>query len=137
MFINGTLNNAEIWYNFGKNEMEEFESLDRLFFRKLLNVPITTPHEAFYLELGILPINTIIKARRLNYFYDLLKKDKKGMVYSFFITQWYKPCKGDWTEQVKEDLKDFKITPSLEYVGGKSKHYFKNLVKQRAKQFFT
>ena len=135
MLINGTLNNAEIWYNFGKNEIEEFECLDRLFLRKLLNVPITTPHEAFYLELGILPINTIIKARRLNYLHDILKKDKKGMVYSFFITQWYKPCKGDWTEQVKEDLSDFKIPPSLEYVGEKSKYCFKKLVKQRAKQF--
>ena len=135
MLINGTLNNAEIWYNFGKNEIEEFECLDRLFLRKLLAVPKSTPHEALYLELGILPINTIIKARRLNYLHDLLKKDKKGMVYSFFITQWYKPCKGDWTEQVKKDLTDFRIPPTLEYVEGKSKYYFKNLVKQRAKQF--
>ena len=57
------------------------------------------------------------------------------MVYSFFITQWYKPCKGNWTKQVKEDLTDFRIPPTLEYVEGKSKYYFKNLVKQRAKQF--
>ena len=95
MLINGTLNNAEIWYNFGKNEIEEFESLDKLFLRRLLNVPITTPHEAYYLELGLFPIKTIIKARRLNYLHNILKKDKKGMEYSFFMTQWYKPCKGD------------------------------------------
>ena len=83
MFINGTLNNAEIWYNFGNNTIEEFENLDRLFFRKLLSVPVTTPHEAFYLEFGILPIKYIIKARRFNYLRSILTKDKNGMLYSF------------------------------------------------------
>jgi hypothetical protein len=33
MLTNGTLINAEIWYNFSKNELEEFEVLDRLFLR--------------------------------------------------------------------------------------------------------
>ena len=32
MLINGTLTNAEIWYNLSKSEVEEFEALDRLFF---------------------------------------------------------------------------------------------------------
>ena len=109
MLINGTLTNAEVWYNLSKNEIEEFESLDRLFFRRLLEVPITTPNEAYYLELGVLPVNVIVKARRINYLHSILKRDKNGMVYSFFITQWYSPSKGDWTEQVKEDLMDFDI----------------------------
>ena len=113
MLINGTLSNAEIWYNLTKDEIEEFESLDRLFFRRLLEVPITTPTEAYYLECGVLPINVIIKARRNNYLQSILKKDKWGMVYSFFITQWYSPCKGDLTDQVRQDLIDFSIHLNL------------------------
>ena len=58
MLINGTLTNAEVWYNFSSNEIREFEQLDRLFFAKLLGVPKTTPSESFYLELGVLPIIT-------------------------------------------------------------------------------
>ena len=106
MLINGTLTNAEIWYNLTKTEIEEFESLDRLFFRRLLEVPITTPTEAYYLECGVLPINVIVKARRMNYLHSILKKDKRGMVYSFFITQWYQPSKGNWTEQVRRVTSD-------------------------------
>ena len=34
LFINGILNNSEIWYNFNKSEIEEFESLDRPLLRK-------------------------------------------------------------------------------------------------------
>lgn len=31
MLINGTLTNAEIWYNFSNSELEEFKAFDRLF----------------------------------------------------------------------------------------------------------
>ena len=74
MLINGIMTNAEIWYNFSKNEIEEFESLDMLFFRRLLEVPITTPNEAYYLELGVLPVHAIVKARRINDLHDLYQK---------------------------------------------------------------
>ena len=73
MLINGTLTNAEIWYNLTKSEIE---SMDRLFFRRLMEVPITTPTESYYLEFGILPVNVILKTRRINYLHSLLKRDK-------------------------------------------------------------
>ena len=72
MLINGVLTNTEVWYNMNKNEVEEFETLDKLFFRRLLEVPLTTPGEAYYLELGFLPIGVIIKARRINYLQNIL-----------------------------------------------------------------
>ena len=56
MLINGTLTNAEVWYNFTHCEVQEFEKLDQSFFARLLGVPRTTPTEAYYLELGVLPI---------------------------------------------------------------------------------
>ena len=62
MLINGILTNAEIWYNLTKSEIERFESLDRLFFRRLLSVAETTPKEAFYLEMGAVPVNILLKA---------------------------------------------------------------------------
>ena len=133
MLINGTMTNAEIWYNFSKSEIEEFENVDRLFFRRLLEVPETTPKEAYYLELGVLPINVLIKARRINYLQTILKQEISGMLYSFFITQWHNPTKGDWTEAVKEDLKDFNIPCDFEYIENMSQEAFKRKVKVKAK----
>ena len=134
LLINGIMTNAEIWYNVSKSEIEDFEALDRLFFRRLFEVPSSTPKEAYYLELGVLPINILLKARRINYLYSLLNQNKTGMLYTFFITQWYNPCKGDWTLQVQEDLADFQIPCSFETIAIKSKEAFKNLVKTRAKE---
>ena len=86
MLINGILFNSEVWYNLLKSEVKDLEDLDKLLLRKLLNVPVTTPGKSFYLELGLLPIGTIIKARRINYLYYLLTRDKHEMLSIFFMT---------------------------------------------------
>ena len=56
------------------------------------------------------------------------------MLYSFFITQWHTPSRGDWTEAVKKDLNDFNIPCSFDFIMGKSKEAFKRLVKVKAKE---
>ena len=135
MLVNGTLTNAEIWYNFSKSEIHEFEKLDTLFFSKLLEVPGSTPNEAFFLELGVLPVEAIVKARRINYLHSILQRDKGSMLYTFFVTQWNNPTRGDWTLEVKQDLEDFGIPCSFELIQSKSKLSFKNLVKVRAEEY--
>ena len=43
------------------------------------------------------------------------------MVYQFFITQWNNPCKDDWTETVKQNMKEFAIQIDMEYIKSKSR----------------
>ena len=129
MFINGMLTNAEIWYNFSEKEVKEFENLDHIFFRRLFRVPKSTPIEAFYLETGAVPIGIIIKKRRLNYLHSILRRRDASMLYSFFTTQWHNPSKGDWTEQVKDDLIEFNIPQDFQHIQSKSKESFKKIVR--------
>ena len=56
------------------------------------------------------------KYRRLNYFMDILTREKKDMLHNFILTQWYKPNKGYWTEQVKRDLIDLDLPDSLKEI---------------------
>ena len=90
MFLNEILRNSEIWYNLNER-IKEFEDLDRLLLRRILQVPVSTPNEALYLELGILPIGWIIKAGRINYFHYLVDRDESELLHKFFITQFKKP----------------------------------------------
>ena len=133
MLINGIMTNAEVWYNFTKNEIQEFENLDKLFFGRLLGVPKSTPTEAFYLELGAIPITAIIKGRRVNYLHNILTREPTSMLYTFFITQWLNPTRGDWVLQVREDLKDLEIPCSFDFIRSKTKIAFKRLVKSKVK----
>ena len=125
LLVNGIITNAEIWYNLSETEVKELENVDKLFFKRLLEAPGSTPMESFYLELGALPIGVIIKSRRINYLHSILSRERSGMLFKFFITQWHSPSKGDWTEQVKKDLQDFKIPISFDYVQQKSKEALK------------
>ena len=98
-------------------------------------MPNSTPGEAYCLEFGVLPLGVILKARRINYLHSIVKGDKNGMLYSFFIVQWHNPSKGDWTELVKVDLVDFIIEASFENIQNKSKDSFKRIVKTKAREY--
>ena len=67
LFLSSILNNAEVMYNLSKSEIEEFDQLDLVLMRKIMNAPLTTPKEAFYLELDVIPPSTIIKIKRATY----------------------------------------------------------------------
>ena len=135
MFLNGILFNAEVWYALTKAEITEFENLDRLLLRRILKVPVSSPKESYYLELGLTPIGEIIKTRRIQYLHHLVTRDHNEMLYQFFITQWTNPTKGDFTEEVKENLVEFEIQADFQFLKSKSKDSFKKLVKTQAKKY--
>ena len=134
MFINGVLTNADVWHNFTPGEMKEFETLDLMYLRKLFLVPVSTPKEAFYLELGVIPIDIVIACRRIMYLHSIVRRKAKAkMLHSFFTTQWIKPSKGDWCEIVRNDLKELGISECLEFIGSKSTEWFREFVKAKAR----
>ena len=97
-----------------------------------MNVPLTTPVEALYLELGIMPPSIHIKLKRIKYLFYLTKKEEAEMLSRFFWAQWHMPCKGDWVNSVKEDLFDFDIPIDLNFISSFTKYSFKTYVKQKA-----
>ena len=88
ILINGMLTNAEIWHNLTQAETDDLDKIDRLFFQKLCRVPISTPKPAFYLEFGVLPLSVLIKARRLIYLHNILRRPSKSMLYRVFTVKW-------------------------------------------------
>ena len=57
------------------------------------------------------------------------------MTYKVLLAQWTPPVKQDWTEQVREDLLDFGIEPSLDSLKKKSSNAFKKFVKVKASEY--
>ena len=88
-----------------------------------------------YLELGILRIGTIIKARRINFLHYLVSQKESEMISQVFRIQWNQPCKNDWTLSVKQDLADFGIEVNLSNIKRKSEASFKNYVKLKAYEY--
>ena len=122
LFLSSILTNSGIWYGLKKEEVQQLEDLDLILLRKILKTPFSVPAEAVYLELGIINIGTLIKARRCNYLHTLVKESESSMLYNFFMAQWNYPSTHDWTKQVKTDLSDFDIPICFFHLLGKERH---------------
>ena len=128
-FINAILTNADIWFGIKESEMKQFEDLDRMLLRKAMKCPATTPKEACHLELGLLPINCILKARRVNYLHYIARCKNDEMLKKFYKAMKENPSQDDWSETVSEDLCDLNIKEDLEYMREMSEERFKKMVK--------
>ena len=68
-----------------KKEITQLEEIDKLLLRRILEAPDSTCIESLFLELGLIPINIILMARRVNQLHYFATLDKKEMLYNFFI----------------------------------------------------
>ena len=85
--------------------------------------------------MGLIPISIVVKSRRIMFLHYLANLGEENMLNKMFMTQWKYPVKGDWTEQAKQDLKDFEISVSLEELKTKSKGSFKRFLKRKTQEF--
>ena len=133
--LNGILTNADFWYSLQKSEIDELEEVDRMLLRNILGAPETTCIESLYLELGVIPIRIILKARRVVYLDYLATQNENGTLYKAFIAQWKYPAEGDWTEEANKNLVELGINLTLEDIKKKSEDSFKRMVKIKAKEY--
>ena len=93
------------------------------------------PGISWYLKLSVLPIEMILKGRRLNYLHYLLTRNQSSMLSRFFRVQWTDPDPGDWSLLARQDLEDLEIYLSLEEITRMKKQTFKILVKKHLQKF--
>ena len=134
-FINGILTNCDVWYSLKKTEVDELEEVDKMLLRRILACPDSTCIESLYLELGLIPIHIMLKARRVIYLHYLATRDQSEMLYKVFISQWKYPVKDDWTEEAKTNLEELGIDLTLEQLKLKSINSFKRMVKTKTKEY--
>ena len=56
------------------------------------------------------------------------------MLYKIFIAQWRNPLRNDWTNLVKDELKDFGLDIDLNSVTSMSKYKFKKIIKSKSRE---
>ena len=134
LLLSSLLCNSESWYNGTEAELNLIESVDLQFFRRILNVPKSTPKEMFYLEFGCIPLRHIVRKRRLMFLHYILNENPNSMIYRFLMTQMKWRKKKDWIAQVLTDLKELKMDEDLEKIKQIKKSKFKNMVDKKIKQ---
>ena len=109
------------------------QAVDKLFWRKVFQCPVTSPSEVFFLETNTIPIRHVIMARRFMYYWNVLQMDDTELVKKVFIAQKISPCKDDWIHQIREDLSDCDISLTEDEIKAMKKYSFSKLVNERTK----
>ena len=65
MLLNGILCNSEVLYGLTKTHIETLESVDKFYWKKVFQCPVSTPTEVLFLETNTIPIRYAIMSRRL------------------------------------------------------------------------
>ena len=112
--VNGLLFNSEVWYDLKEKDIRELEEIDEALLRKILNAHSKTPLEALYLELGVLPLRFIIKARRINYLRYLANLKENELLYNFYKAQKTSPGKGDWIMTVLNAIEEIGLQINID-----------------------
>ena len=131
MLASKLVSSSEVWYNVLKKEYQTLEKVDEMFYRRLLDVPISTPKESFYIEGGRMPIRFIIKMRRIMYWWHLVHLDQAEVLHKFYTIQKLNSSKDDWVCQLDKDKKDLDLELTDEQIKNYSKEQFRNLVRSR------
>ena len=134
ILINGMLTNIEVIYGLTEENLKVLENVDKIFIQYILSGHSKTKHEAYYLELGIIPIKFIVMSRRIMFLHYLLSRNANELLVKFFKAQVSKPGKNDWFNTVQKDLIDLDINLSFEEIGSFKKGKFKRMLKVKVKK---
>ena len=75
---------CEAWYGLTLKHIKVLEKVDENLMRKVLGCPSKTPMHLMYLELGWLPIRSIVQSRRLNFLQYILNQNESSLVKQVF-----------------------------------------------------
>ena len=135
MLISQLLFNSEVWLDLKQNQIAKLTAIDELYLFKILNVPRTVTKECLYTEIGKYPVTSIIKMRRLMYWWHILQQKEEELIHRVYQAQVRDPEPNDFICQIKGDKSELKISLSDSEVKLMSKNKFKTFIKSKIDTF--
>ena len=131
ILLSSMLCNVEVLYGITQAHVEKLEQADRIFFRRLFEVPNCTAIEAFYLETSTIPVRFLLIKKRLSYYWNILQREDDELVKKVYCSQKSFSVKKDWFLQVKSDLEECQIDMSECEIASMTKYSFSKLVNEK------
>ena len=129
--MNSMLCSTEALLGLTQSHVEKLEQVDRIFFRRLFEVPRCTAIESFYIETSSIPVRFLLVSRRLLFYWTILQKDDDELVKKVFNAQKTFPVRNDWVCQIQSDLETCGIDQTEEELSKMKKGSFKKLVDEK------
>ena len=124
-----------MWHNVKIKHIESLEASDLELLRKILNAHSKTAKEAFFLELGIMPLRFHISMRRFMFLWHLLHRDNGELISKVYSAQECEINKGDWAQIIQQERVKYSVTETDEQISKLSKPKFRKVIKQKIKAY--
>ena len=134
ILLSSMLGSSEVLYGITKTHIEKLEQADRIFFRRLFEVPNCTAIESFYLETSTIPIRFLLMKKRIFYYWDILQKDETELVKKVFNSQKLFSVRNDWVLQVQSDLDECDIQLTESEMATMKRYSFTKLINEKINQ---
>ena len=122
---------SEMYYNLKETELRQIERIEEGFLRQVFKTTKGCPLTQLYLSIGEKPARFEIQKRRLLFMKKILHEDDESLINKFFKLQLKSPSRGDWASLCLKDLKELRISESMEEIKLMPQSQFKKLVKTR------
>ena len=123
----------ETWHNLQDQHLKELMILDHYLLRQIIGAHSKVPVEFLFLETSTIPIDIILKSRRLNYLHIILNRSDNEVTKQIYAAQKSDPIKGDWAHIVGEDIEKVHLDIEEGQIVNIKKSAFKNIVKRKVK----
>lgn len=133
IFTSSLLYGTEVLFNLTQEEIKILNRADEHMLKEVLGLESTTPGVLLAEELGLEPVEVMIKKKRAG-FYKYLLDHRKELASEVFQKQAEDPMKGDWAKVIKIDLEDLKIDMSEEDIENMPKKVWKKMVNSNARE---
>ena len=125
---------CEVYYNLKESELRQIERIEEGYMRQILNTTRGCPIIQLYCEVGQVPARFEIQKMRLLFLKYILQQSDDSILKRFLKLQLDHKTNGDWASTCLKDLKDLKITESLEEIKSMNKNKFTNILKERIRE---
>ena len=122
---------SDMYYNLKENEVRQIERIEESYLRKVLNTTKGCPITQLYLEMGQIPARFVIQKMRCLYLKYILIQEGDSLLKKFFDLQFKQRSKGDWASTCLDDLRQLRITESLEEIRDMNQNKYVKILNTR------
>jgi hypothetical protein len=134
VYLPTIISNCEAWDNLTKTDINQLQVLQMKFLKRIMQTPKSTPNCILLLELGVLPIENVIRSRQLNYLHRILNLEETHPVKRAYEEQKKFTAEENWVKEMAATRIRFSITESDEEIKQLTKPEWKRIVCRQVKK---
>ena len=131
MFLQVILNDAQAWTNLTDKNIQDLQTIQLRYLKRMMHTPQSTPNSFTFLETGCLPIQYEIHVKQFTFLHHILTLDYDDPVRRTYYEQLKYPFEANWGNRMSELRALYGVLETDDEIIGLEKESWKRRIKTR------